>query len=773
MTFLNTTYTPLKPLLGLALAIMAIGCNVTRKIPEGERLLTGYKFDVKDSTAGKKDKKKITSLVEDLPRPKPNASILGVRYKLWFYQNTKEPKKPGKGIRNFFKYKLGEPPVYVSQVNIPRNSLLLQNKLENTGYYKAFVNADTVTKGKMASVDFRINAGQQYTINEVFFPIDQTDLALTIRGTKEKTILRPGDPYVLDNILRERERIDKALKDSGYYYFNPNYLLARIDSTVAGNKVNIFMTIKPETPYLARRKFYINDIYIYPNYSLEMDTVKMAQRFRTRTEGLYIVDPEKMFKKSMFRNLVQFQRKDHYNRAAHNASLNRMINIGTFKFVKNRFEEIKANPGDSQKLNVYYYLTPLPKKSLRGEFTVKTNSANFNGGQITGSWRNRNTFRGAELLTLSLIAGSEVQVSGQNSGYNIFRLGTEASLTWPRIVPAVFKRRIIRADRAYIPRTRALVGVEFQNRQRLYTLLSGRAQYGFLWKKNVYQEHQLNPINITYVQSANITDEYLQQIAANPVLARVTERQFIFGPSYNYLYTNTMEQARRGNVYFNGNLELSAPVTGLLQGANAKTGDSMRIFNVRYSQYVRAEGDFRYYRRLGSSAINQLVGRLFIGAGLPYGNSTEMPFIKQFFSGGTNSIRAFRARSLGPGSYAAPPTATGFLPDLSGDIKLELNLEYRFKIFSVLRGALFADAGNVWLWNDNPNKPGGKFSGQFLNQMAVGVGAGLRVDANIIVLRLDVGVPVRDPRLPAGQRFVLDQFGARTLVYNLAVGYPF
>lgn len=203
-----------------------------------------------------------------------------------------------------------------------------------------------------------------------------------------------------------------------------------------------------------------------------------------------------------------------------------------------------------------------------------------------------------------------------------------------------------------------------------------------------------------------------------------------------------------------------------------------QILGVPFSQFVKLENEFRHYLKLGSDS--QLASRIIVGVGIPYGNSKELPFIKQFFIGGTNSIRAFRARSIGPGTYNPNVEESSFLPDQSGDLKLELNTEYRAKLFSIVHGALFVDAGNIWLMNDNENKAGARFSSKFIDELAVGAGAGLRFDLSFLVLRLDLAFPLRKPYLPEGDRWVIDKvrFGdpdwrKENLVFNLAIGYPF
>jgi outer membrane translocation and assembly module TamA len=299
-----------------------------------------------------------------------------------------------------------------------------------------------------------------------------------------------------------------------------------------------------------------------------------------------------------------------------------------------------------------------------------------------------------------------------------------------------------------------------------------------LWKENIRKEHQLNIIDVTYVSPNHVTPEYLEDIKTDPALGKVIEKQLIFGPTYNYTYTNTMQKRRKNTIYFNGELDLAGNLTGLLTRADYPN-KVKTIFDVPFSQYVKIRSDFRHYLKLGKES--ELASRLIVGAGFAYGNSNTLPASKQFVVGGTNSIRAFRARTLGPGSYVIPPeTNDNYTPDQSADLKLEFNTEYRAKLFSIVRGAVFLDAGNIWLLHADPNKAGAEISKDFMKEIAIGAGAGLRFDLSFLVLRTDLAIPLRNPALPDGQRWVIDDidFGSSSwrkdnLILNIAIGYPF
>ena len=754
----------------ISIALIVSSCSNTKYLKEGELLYVGGKVKVEDSLIKKSERKALQSDLKSLLRPKPNSSILGLRPKLLIYNLAGEPKKE-KGIRHWLRNKVGEKPVLFSEVDLEYNSDVLQSNVENRGYFKARTSSDSTRSGKKATAEYVVKPRVQYKIREINFPQNSTELATAIRRTKRGSILKPEQPYNLENIKAERERINDRLKQRGFYYFNPDYILAKVDSTVGKNQVDINLTIKEETPQNATNIYKINKVIVYPNYTIATDTVNFKESNVIVHNDITIIDSAKTFDPRIFDRTLYFKKGDIYNRRDHNLSLNRLVNMGTFKFVKNEFKLVDS---EEHLLDTYYYLTLLPKKSIRAEVLAKTNSANYAGTELNVNWSNRNTFRGAELLTISTSGGLEMQFSGQNKGYNVYRIGGEANLVWPRFI-APFK---IESSSGFVPRTKATIGYEYQNRQKLYSLNSFKASFGYQWKENIRKEHELIVANINFVSPTNVSELYLDQTVATPGLLKVIEKQLIFGPTYSYTYTNTMEKRKKHTFYYKGGLELAGNVAGLISGSNVKKSDTTKVFNVPFSQFVKIDSDFRHYMKLGQNS--QLVSRIMVGAGYAYGNSSELPFIRQFFSGGTNSIRAFRARSIGPGTFDASKDDSPFLPDQSGDLKLELNLEYRAKIFSIVEGAVFVDAGNIWLLNKDENKPGAEITKDFINQLAVGTGVGLRFDFSFLILRTDLAFPLRKPYLAEGDRWVLDKISLgnsswrkENLVFNLAIGYPF
>jgi outer membrane protein insertion porin family len=757
-------------------APIIFACNNTRHIPKGDALYTGTKIRVTGKALTTKEKKVLMEDLEGLTRPKPNSKILGMRIKLSLYNLAGDTSK--KGFFRKFLRNLGEPPVLLSSLNLEHNVEILQNHLENTGYFRGIVKGDTVVRRKKARGIYRARSGPQYTINTINFVASDssgtidTTMALyrEIKAASPKTLLRPGAPFNLALIKAERERIDADLKEKGFYFFSPDFIIVQVDSTIGNHKVNMYVNVKNTTPANAFDIYHIKDVFVYSNYSLNTATIDTNKANGTYHKGYYLIDPEKKFKPKLFEQALRFNPGDVYNRTDHNLSLSRLVNLNVFKFVKNRFEE--STIADTPTLDAYYYLTPLPRRSLQAQVTGSTKSNNLTGTEITLSWRNRNLIRAGELLVLSASVGSEIQYGGPLQGYNTYSTGVSALLAFPRFIIPFTQ---IHTRSGYVPRTGINLSYELLQKQKLYTLNSFRGEFGYLWKEDPRKEHRLNPISITYVIPADVTQLYADSIAKHPSLGKVTERQFILGSTYNYNYNQLINAQPVNAIYWNGLVDLSGNLAGLIVPV-AKDTNTKQIFKEDFAQYVKLESDFRFYRKLGLHVI--WANRLITGFGYPYGNSRELPFIKQFYSGGNNSIRAFRSRSVGPGSFK-DTTNKDFLPDQTGDIKLEINSEMRVKFTPIVEGAVFIDAGNVWLYRKNPEKPGGEFSKDFIKQLAVGTGVGLRLDFTFFLIRFDVAFPLRKPWLVANKwvmneiDFTNPAWRGDNVIYNLAIGYPF
>jgi outer membrane translocation and assembly module TamA len=587
-------------------------------------------------------------------------------------------------------------------------------------------------------------------------------------------LIVPGKPYNLEEIKNERIRIDTRLKNRGYYFFNADYIIDIVDTTVGNNEVDMYFKLKPTTPRADIAVYKINNIWVYPTYSLQDDSM-LGEAPAIPYEDYFVIDPEEKFKPQTFHGMLLFHKGQPYSRRAHNQSLNRLVSIGNFKFVKAKFEEVDTV---GHYLDPYFFMTPLPKRSAKLEVSGLTKTNNAVGTEVSVNWTNRNVFRGAEQLTAGVFGGFETQVY-QGETISISRAGVEAKLTFPRVV-APFR---LNTTSDFVPKTRINARYEFYDRTKQYTLNSISGSYGFIWKTDIRIEHQLNVLNLNFVQPVNIDPNFQAALDTDVTLARTIEPQFILGPSYNFNYnSNARANRRMHNFYFNGNIEAPGNILGVIAGTefNKEKQGSGKFLNTPFSQYLRVETDFRYYMTLGDKTAKTTVwaNRLLAGVGLPYGNSEEMPFIKAFFAGGVSDIRAFRARSLGPGTYTGRNSEEvnyTVPPDQPGDIKLLASTELRAKLVSILHGAAFVDAGNIWTVKEDTARPGAKFTPNFLIQVAVGAGLGLRLDLTFLIVRFDLAIPVVKPYAVTGKDFDWGnkEWRRDNLILNFALGYPF
>ncbi|QBQ40593.1 hypothetical protein E2P86_05275 [Sphingobacterium psychroaquaticum] len=756
----------------LILASLA-ACSGTKHLAEDEFLYDKGTVTIHKDSMDAQRKATFETYMQTLLTPKPNKKFLGQRFKLGMYYAGGGADTTKNLVRNWLK-KRGEEPVLLSDVNREYNENILRNRMENLGFFNSYVTSDTIIRGKLGEVKYNAFPGNIYRIAKINFEVDSLkELGRDIYSTRNQSLLQVGSNYNLDVIINERERIDNDLKNKGYYYFSPDNLLVEVDSTIGNHKVNMYVTLKPETPEKAKHPQKIGNIFIHPNYKVTDGgyTLSNPKRYELYQNNFYIIDRQNTYRKKVLANHIFFKRGDTYNRQDHNLTISHLVNLNAFKFVKNNFVD---TPDSTNSMDVYYYLTPLPKRSLRFEALAKTASV-YNGTEGNVNWTVRNAFKGFETVNLTLFGGYETQTGGNvnlNSSY--LRYGAEVSITWPRLL-SVYKWA---PSRRFIPKTYTKVGYEFLNRRNAYTLNSLTINYGYNWKEHEQKQHDLALLEIIYVQPRNISAEYQAQMDTVPTLRHIVDPQFSFGPNYSYTFTNSMEN-KQHTFYAKAGLNTSGNVLGLIQGANYKDNKVETLFGTAYSQFVKVEADFRHYMKLTPKST--LASRIMIGTSYSYGNSKSLPYLKQYYTGGPNGLRAFRARSVGPGS--SMPENIGkenFFADQTGDFKLELNTEYRAQISGMFHWAFFIDAGNVWLQREDENKPGGKLTGSFLKELAVGAGAGLRFDLDFLIIRTDLALPIRVPYRPSSERWVFKEidFGSSTwrhnnLIFNLAIGYPF
>ena len=745
-------------------------CSVKRYLPAGERIYRGSIIEVKKEknvTAPAHYFKKQLKLAA---KPVANKLAFGHPYKVWWWFVLGEPKNP-KGVRAYFRSRLGEPPILSSKVNAGVTALNMQAFLENLGYFHSVVTGDTVNKGYMAGALYKAHIFPQYKIKSIQWTGDSSNLLTLLQQKQRSGILQVGRGYRLSDIQAERDRLDLFVKTKGYYYFNPNYIMAYADTTIGNNGVDIFLTIKRSAPENARHPFKIKRIMVFPNYTLLLPPPDTSKTSTVNTDGILMRDTVHKFKPSLFTNVITYRPGRMYNSNDQNSTLNRLMNLGTFKFAKNRFEQVRDSASPNN-LNVYYYLTPVKKKAFKAELDGFSKEHRFLGSQVSINWRNRNTFKGAELLLIKAYGGLEISFDDTLKNASNYRAGVEVSVNFPRFYVPFIK---IKESNLYPPHTRLLAGYEFFRKQLFYSKNIYRLQYQFAWKESSNVEQTFSPIALTYINAGNLTDTFTKQALRKPAYLINTYPELVLGSVYTFTY-NTANPIAAKQWYFKGSLDVAGNIAGLVSGA--KQPRQKKLLNTPFAQYIKADIDLRYQKRLRNN-FNWL-NRLLIGVGVPYNNSNILPFFKQYVIGGSTSLRGFQMRRIGPGSYLPSLDDQRYFLLIGGDYKLQFNSEMRVPIVAKLSGAAFLDLGNIWVKDTILFGKAAQLKKDFYKELAVAGGLGLRFDAGLVLLRVDLGIPLRKPYLPDGQRWVINKIALgdrywrqQNLVLNIALGYPF
>ncbi|MFD1144099.1 BamA/TamA family outer membrane protein [Larkinella insperata] len=773
----------MKKSLFYSIALLALtGCHVARHIPPGEKLYMGTEINVQvDSTVSKSEKEQIETQLAEMARPRPNKKLFGYPYRVGLYYFAGEPKKE-KGLRAWFRRKLGAEPIFASANALSSNAANWVAFLENEGYFHSTASGSLREEGYKAFGVYQVQVRQRYLIDSVAFLMDSTSLKESMDEIQSRSLLKKDNPYRLEMIKLERERINQALQRRGFFYFQPDFIAVLADSAQGSHRTRLYLAIKPETPPAALLPYSVRDIYVYPNYSLSSNNLQAdttASPRRVVEFGNYkIVDPDNVYNPKLFRDIIALRPGRRYNSRAQDLTLSRFINVGSFKFVRNRFEPTQQ--GDSTVMDVHYYLTPYPKKSARLEIAGTSRSNNLVGSQLSLNWRNRNVLGRSELFTVNANAGIEFQIGARGTGVTNYRYGLQTSLTFPRLVSPIPIKYYQRGQT--LPQTIVSVGYDLIVRGGLYHLNSFLTTYGYTWRSNPQTEHIFQPISINYVLPSSFGEKFYA-LEDDPTTRQqyiniLRSEQLILST----LYTYNLSSSPRTNTSYTYRLSVNVEPAGNLASLVTKKTNELGqevIFGVPYSQFFRMDVDSRHFFRLSPGIT--WASRFFGGLGVPYGNSEQLPFVKQYFVGGANSLRAFRPRAVGPGVYTRNLDGTVQLQDGGGDIKLEANTEIRPKINKYLQTALFVDVGNVWMYSDESTYGAGtQFRSDFYKQLAVGTGLGLRIDVSYFVLRFDLAFPLRKPWLPEGQQWVFDEInpGSRSwrrdnLILNVAVGYPF
>lgn len=746
------------------------GCSNTRMLADDQLLYTGrQKVVITESQKGSSSSE-VQMYVKSATDFKANNALFGRRILppigLWVnnYWKVDEEKK----FANWMHKSLAGTPVLISDVNPGLRAQKIESDLFDQGYFQA--NAwsviDTSSRNsKKARVSYYVDLSPPYTYNKIDISSDNGSIDTLIYMDNVGEQIHPGDQFNLEKLTRARNEFSKRIQNQGYFYFAPEFIDLNADTAVGKYQMNLEIRKKQELPPEVLARYEIDHIVVHISRPYDSAVVVTDT---TQYHDLSIISSGDYLKSHVLNAAVFFNKGDLYSNDVHERTITRLNSLGVFSYVRISFD---TSGEDSllRRMDVRIDLIMADNISSEFEANVVTKSTGFTGPAISFAVTHGNAIRGAEKIHLRFDGGIEWQWGNKTEdqlGTFSYDLGVGTGLTFPRLIlPGRHGKNLSHL----IQQTSINVEANLLNRTAYYKMFSAKTKLNYVWGRTSEIQHSFSPVYINSVNLLATTPAFDSIVEDNIYIQKSFEEQFIVGMKYDFSYDNTYKP-RPFNFLFQGGISTSGNALDLFNSIGKDGTERPYTFlNSVYSQHVKLTTDFRFYI---NGYDKTLVFRIFAGLGIPYLNSSVLPYVEQFFSGGAYSVRGFTSRSLGPGSFYDPHST---YIDQSGDVKLEGNLEYRFGISKVLKGAVFLDAGNIWLKNEDESRPGSKFEfDTFYHQLAIGTGVGLRFDFNFFVLRTDLGIPIRNPYVTDDTNWLLGsgKIFSNSMFY-LAIGYPF
>jgi outer membrane protein assembly factor BamA len=750
----------------------AASCSTTRNLPEDELLYRGIKkIDVlsqDESGNGEQALEEITAAVTQTTK---YGFILP--YRLWAYNSF---EKYEKGVGKWIFKKIAADPVYLSTVNPGTRTKVASNLLHDYGYFdgKVTYQVDTLKNPKEIKLSYQIDMGKPYYIDTLTYEKFSPFADSLIRRSDSQRLIHSGDHFNVLRLNEERQRIIDLLRDNGYYYARTDFLTILADTIMRPGYVNLKIVPKSNIPQEALRTYRLGHTSVYlTGYNGERPTDSLKLRDFT----IYYAGKKPGIKYGVLRKRFIYRSGEKYSQLRQNYTQEALARLGVFKFSEFQYTP-RSNGGDTLDIRVNA-MFDLPYNSEL-ELNVKTKSTKQTGPGAFFSLSRRNFRRMGASLNLELRGSYEWQTSstvdGESSVMNSYELGTSLSLEFPRLVLPWIRDRI---DPFRFPsQTNFKIYAEQVNRARYFKMLSFGGTVSYSFQPSRSMKHTVTPLHLAFNHLQRRTAAFDSIAEANPMLFHSLSDQFIPSVTYTFTYDNSWMK-KRIRTWWENSITSAGNVTSLIYMACGKgfnTRDK-EFLGTPFAQFLKFTSEIRPLYQI--SEKQQLAGRFMAGVVWAYGNKTIAPYNEQFYVGGANSIRAFTIRSIGPGRFHPSENSTYSYVDETGDIKLEANLEYRFRMMSNLfggnlNGAVFLDAGNVWLMRKDEARPGAEFTfSKFFDNWAVGTGIGIRYDLSFLILRLDWGIALHVP-YETGKRgyYNIPNF-KDGMGIHFAIGYPF
>lgn len=741
-------------------------CSTSKNIPQGEYLLNSVDLKTDTKYASGTD-------LETFIRQQPNGSfpLLGkLRLKLYNAAGSDTSKWLTRQVQ-----KLGEPPVIYNARQAGLTVSQLQRELSNLGYLQAEV--DTILNFKKNKVDvtYDIKGGTPYRLRNYTHTVQDTTIARILQKNPFKTNLVKGDLFNQERLEEERTQISTILRYVGYYDFSKEYIYFKADTTLNSHEVDLYLDVYPRRDSLPYSRYRINDVTIVSGFnSFNANNDRFYQTADTIDyhDVTIIRGRNKFLRPSTIVRNNFLKKGQYYSDYSYSRSFDAYNKLGAIKKT-----DIILSPASQDSLHLLdarIMLTPANVHWFSASIDG-TNSAGDIGVAPSVAYMHQNLFNGSEQLSVKLKGAYEFVGSGNSNafGKNYYEIGGEVGLTFPQFLFPFLNRNIREWPSAA---TRLSVGLTTQHRPE-YTrqFFSGTVNYSWSSKRNRLR-HGLDLLDVNYVRMPWVDDDFAAEYLndSNPLLKASYDDQLVARTTYSITYTNGMRFSALAPTYsIRGSIELAGALPHLvssLGGTTTGADGEKQLVGVRYAEYVK--GSIDYARTLHLNKKHSLAFHVGVGAAQPFGNSDILPFERRFFAGGANSVRGWKTRALGPGSYKREDKPADFV-NQTGDFKLEFSIEDRHKVSDYIEIAAFFDAGNIWTLKKYDSQPGGQFKlGEFYKEIAMAYGLGLRFDLGFLLLRLDAGAQIYDPSMDSG-KWVVFKPRWRRAAWHFGIGYPF
>lgn len=752
---------------------MIASCSTTKQLPEDELLYLGTKnIEIVADSVSPLHSEAVNEAKIAFISPPNNALFGSSRYRtplpigLWAYNAFVNDST---GLRHWLFRTFAAQPIYISTVNPKLRTEVAENTLSNYGYFDSdvYYQIDTLAGGRKGRLTYTLHLGKPWYYGKIEYVGFPPAIDSLIRSTWTQRILREGLQVSYATLIGERNRLFALLRNQGFFYFRPEMITLLADTTLVENRAQVVITPHPDLPAAATKPWYVGHTYFTinnartPKRSYSEDTLQ-------NDNITYLYRGKRIpIRPTLLTSRIAYRRGDLYSATAQSITQRDLNRLGILNAVNINYIPHKNTDTLDTYINVQ--LEPLHEVSLEANLTTKSNDQV--GPGVIASFSRRNLLRMAEVIQLSLKGSYEWQTNHtlrrEGTKENSFELGTDLSISVPQLLfpggyDYPYQRPVSTISHIY---------GEWLHRGGFFRMLAfgGKLTYSFSSSEKV--SHEVTPFSLTFNTLEQTTQQFDSIMTANPAIGISFRNQFVPSLSYTYTYDNTVFSPRYpSRIKFS--LTSAGAFTSLLYVAarHRWSEKDKSLLGTPYAQFIK--GSIEMCRYYSLSPRHRLATRIILGTIYAYGNSTTAPFSEQFYMGCADDLRAFSPRSIGPGSYHT--TGRYDYIDHTGDLKFEANIEWRFPLAGQLNGALFTDAGNVWLLRNDDARPGGQLQWKTLSkEVALGTGFGLRYNLRLLLLRFDVGIPIHIPYPTEKRGYYNVPHFIRGLCFHLGVGYPF